>query len=120
MTIVTLENLQVYHTLLKNVIDQIITEYENFDSFPKTGEPNRLYVDKSTNVLYYWNNQYVEFTDNSIVQKETYLSFPAVGNSHTIYIDTTENAIYRFSETDLKYYLVTSDWHNIKLIDTSF
>ena len=62
----------------------------------------------------------MHLTAKSIVQKDTYLSFPAIGNDSTIYIDTTEKAIYRFSESDLKYYLVTSDWNNIKLIDASF
>ena len=65
-------------------------------------------------------NGLMHLTAKSIIQKETFLSFPAIGNNNTIYIDTSDNSIYRFSEEELKYYLVTSDWNNIKTIDGTF
>lgn len=61
-----------------------------------------------------------ENSEQVIVVEDSFLKFPVVGNNHTIYIDTTENTIYRFSETDLKYYSVVSDWTNIKTINASF
>lgn len=55
-----------------------------------------------------------------IIEKETFLQFPTIGNSNAIYIDITENKIYRFSETELKYYVVGSDYNDIELIDGNF
>lgn len=66
------------------------------------------------------SNGLMSLTAKFIIQEDSYLKFPVVGNSRTIYIDTTENVIYRFSETDLKYYSVVSDWTNIKTINASF
>ena len=119
MTLISLENLTLFQQLNKNYIDSKISEYDDYTSFPETGESNTLYINKTTGSIYYWNGEYVNINE-SIVKKSTYLEFPTVGKENVIYIDTTENAIYHFSEQDLKYYIVSSDWHNIKIIDGSF
>lgn len=119
MALISLENLALFQKLNKNYIDERISKYENFEAFPKQGMTNTLYIDKSTGNIYYWDNGYVDL-NSSIVLKDTYLQFPSVGNENMIYIDTTENAIYRFSESELKYYLIASDWNNIKLINATF
>lgn len=119
MTLISLENLTLFQQLNKNYIDARISEYDDYASFPETGESNTLYINKATGSIYYWNGEYVNINE-SIVKKSTYLEFPAVGNENMIYIDTTENAIYRFSESELKYYLIVSDWNNIKLINATF
>lgn len=59
-------------------------------------------------------------SEQVIVVEDSFLKFPVVGKKNAIYIDTTENAIYRFSEADLKYYSIMSDWNNIKTINASF
>lgn len=55
-----------------------------------------------------------------IVEKESFLQFPTVGNEGSIYIDTTENKAYRFSESELKYYVIGSDYNDVKIINGNF
>lgn len=61
-----------------------------------------------------------ENSEQTVIVEDSFLKFPVIGKKNAIYIDTTENIIYRFSETDLKYYSIMSDWNNIKLINASF
>lgn len=54
---------------------------------------------------------------STVVSKNTYLEFPNVGNSGCIYISTTTNKIYRWDSTELKYFVIGSDYTNINVID---
>lgn len=61
-----------------------------------------------------------EFSETLVVQEDSFLKFPTVGNVHNIYIDTTSNKTYRWSDAELKYYVVGSDYEDIKIIDGNF
>lgn len=65
----------------------------------------------------YLKQKLLESIDQIVVSKDTYLQFPTVGNEKTLYIGTTENKTYRWDSEQLKYYVVGSDWHDIKIID---
>lgn len=56
----------------------------------------------------------------SIVQEDSFLKFPTIGSEQAIYIDTTTNKVYRWSNTELKYYTIGSDYNDIKIIDGNF
>lgn len=52
-----------------------------------------------------------------ILQMDSFLKFPTIGDENSIYIDTTLEEIYRWDSTNLKYYVVGSNYHNIAVID---
>lgn len=43
--------------------------------------------------------------------------FPITGSANTIYIDTTSNKTYRWDDVNLKYYVIGSDYNDIKTIN---
>ncbi|WP_343274586.1 hypothetical protein [Ligaoa zhengdingensis] len=47
----------------------------------------------------------------------SYLEFPVVGNIYVMYIDTGTNKTYRWDADALKYYVVGSDYNDIKIIN---
>lgn len=53
----------------------------------------------------------------AVISKNTYLEFPNQGDSNCIYIDITANKTYRWDSTDLKYYVIGSDYTDINVID---
>lgn len=54
---------------------------------------------------------------SGIIERQSRLDFPAIGESGVIYIDKTANITYRF-DTDAKvYYVVGSDYNDIKIIN---
>lgn len=55
-----------------------------------------------------------------VVQKDSFILFPVTGNEKSLYIDVSTNKAYRWSETDMKYYRVGSDWEEIKTINGNF
>lgn len=61
-----------------------------------------------------------ENSEELIVEKESFLQFPTVGKEGSIYIDTTDNKVYRFSESELKYYVIGSDCDDIKVVNGNF
>lgn len=68
----------------------------------------------------YFSQMLKEFSDAIIVQKDSFLQFPVIGSEHSLYIDTTTNKTYRWSESELKYYVVGSDYDDIKIINGNF
>jgi len=43
--------------------------------------------------------------------------FPNIGSINNIYVDTTNNKAYRWDNRNLKYYIVGSDYNDIKIIN---
>lgn len=58
-----------------------------------------------------------ESTDEEVIQEDTYLKFPTIGNEKTLYIDTSVNLAYRWSDSELKYYALGSDYNEIRVIN---
>lgn len=52
-----------------------------------------------------------------VIVKTTYLEFPNIGRENNIYIDSTENTTYRWNAIDNKYYIIGSNYRDIKIID---
>lgn len=52
-----------------------------------------------------------------IVIKDSKYEFPTVGDGRCLYISVSENKTYRFDEAQLKYYVVGSDYEDIKIIN---
>lgn len=42
-------------------VDEIIQEFDSASAFPVTGKENVIYVDKSTNTIYRWDDANVKF-----------------------------------------------------------
>ena len=63
-----------------------------------------------------------ESSDNAfeIVTANSYLDFPLIGSKDKLYIDKANNNTYRYDETQLKYYIIGSDWQKIDLIDSNW
>ena len=55
-------------------------------------------------------------TKTETITKETAIEFPNIGSEKNIYIETSTNRTYRWSDTDLKYYCVGSDYSEIDII----
>lgn len=75
--------------------------YDNFAAFPIIGLVDKLYVDKSTNKIYSWNEDSKSYTlmdggssSGSIVYADTVYEFPKTGDANTLYIATEENNTY--------------------------
>lgn len=51
------------------------------------------------------------------VQYSTHYDFPNVGDVHSIYIDKTANKAYRWDDDERKYYVVGSNYEDIKVIN---
>lgn len=52
-----------------------------------------------------------------VINADSYLQFPTVGDSQCLYVDTTDNKCYRWDDTNLKYFVVGSDYNDIQIID---
>ena len=52
-----------------------------------------------------------------VVTKGSKYEFPTIGDGKHLYISTSENKTYRFDEVQLKYYVVGSDYEDIKIIN---
>ena len=57
------------------------------------------------------------YSTSPVVTKETRFDFPTIGSSEAIYVATSENKTYRFDEANLKYYVIGSDYDDIKIIN---
>ena len=62
-------------------------------------------------------NNAVAPSGEAIEQFDTYLLFPNVGKSSILYVDQGANKAYRWDEETLKYYVVGSDYLDIKIIN---
>lgn len=52
-----------------------------------------------------------------IVKEDSYLNFPTIGDDSKFYIDISTNKLYRWDDVDLKYFVIGSDYEDIKTID---
>lgn len=52
-----------------------------------------------------------------IRQYKTYLEFPSLGGEKILYMDMTANKAYRWDEEQKRYFVVGSDYEQIKIID---
>lgn len=62
------------------------------------------------------NYDIVDSGGNSILQFKTFGNFPNNGKPNVLYIDQSENTSYRWDQENLKYYIVGTDYNNIKYI----
>lgn len=52
-----------------------------------------------------------------VVQANTQFEFPNLGKENCVYIDQTNNKTYRWSDSDLKYYCIGSDYTQIETVN---
>jgi hypothetical protein len=53
----------------------------------------------------------------TVYLSETYLTFPNIGNKLILYLDTSSNKVYRWDDNNLKYYVIGSNYEDIKVIN---
>ena len=51
---------------------RVVMQYPSRGDFPVTGDINRVYIDSSTNALYYWNGQYKPMKSGGVLHKLTF------------------------------------------------
>lgn len=88
------------------------------ESLPLAPLSNKIYLLKP-NKLYIFDSDWIQVNEipETIITKDSIYEFPSVGSVNCIYISRTENKTYRWSDDDLKYYCVGSDWNDIKIIN---
>ena len=91
---------------------------ENIPSPPPTPTDYEAYVKLVNEYKEQADAQYQELKDTKTetITKETAIEFPNIGSEKNIYIETSTNRTYRWSDTDLKYYCVGSDYSEIDII----
>lgn len=83
---------------------------------PVTG----FYFCLDTSVLWRYEEDWIQITSQPaehIIQTDSVLDFPSVGNEKVLYIDKKANKTYRWDDSDLKYYVIGSDYNDIKIIN---
>lgn len=73
-----------------------------------------------TELKKYIDKQIEDSIAETVVQEDSFLKFPVVGKKDAVYIDTTTNKSYRFDEEKLKYYVIGTDYEDIKVIKGNF
>lgn len=73
-----------------------------------------------TELKKYIDKQIEDSIAETVVQEDSFLKFPVVGKKDALYIDTTTNKSYRFDEERLKYYIIGTDYEDIKVIRGNF
>lgn len=79
-----------------------------------------FYYVLSSNSIWYYSEKWdviAKPSENYIVSAESYLDFPTQGDSKILYIDETANKTYRWDDTQLKYFVVGSDYNDIEVIN---
>lgn len=91
---------------------------KNIPSPPPTPTDYEAYVKLVNEYKEQADAQYQELKDTKTetITKETAIEFPNIGSEKNIYIETSTNRTYRWSDTDLKYYCVGSDYSEIDII----
>lgn len=87
-------------------------------SLPIAPISGKIYLVKP-NKLYFYDEDWVELNKKQevVIMKDTIYEFPAVGDESCIYISKENNKTYRWSDADIKYYCVGSDYGDIKTIN---
>lgn len=95
----------------------ISSDFLVVNDLPLAPLANKLYL-LLPNTLYFYNNGvWEELNESPIVTKGTKYAFPNIGNASKIYVATAENKTYRWSDDDLKYYCIGSDYNDINIIN---
>lgn len=91
---------------------------DNIPTPPPTPTDYEAYVKLVNEYKEQADAQYQELKDTKAetITKETAIEFPNIGSEKNIYIETSTNRTYRWSDTDLKYYCVGSDYSEIDII----
>ena len=69
-----------------------------------------------TEITKYIQDQIIQSKD-SVLEYDSSLLFPSIGKINTIYVDKTGNKSYRWDDTELKYYIIGSNYEDIELIN---
>ena len=56
-------------------------------------------------------------TGKTLVRMSKKADFPSLGDSSRLYIDESDGVVYLWSDADLTYTPIASDWHQIKTIN---
>ena len=92
---------------LSSLVTEIIEKnYDNLDNKPKI---NGVELDGDKNSS--------DLKISEVIKAQNYLYFPNIGKENCIYIDITNNKTYRWDNVYLKYYVVGSDYNDIKIIN---
>lgn len=59
----------------------------------------------------------LQLGSNSIITKPNKYEFPSIGAQDVLYIATDENKVYRWDDTELKYFVVGTNYEDIKIIN---
>lgn len=91
---------------------------DNIPTPPPTPTDYEAYVKLVNEYKEQADAQYQELKDTKAetITKETAIEFPNIGSEKNIYIETSTNRTYRWSDIDLKYYCVGSDYSEIDII----
>lgn len=58
-----------------------------------------------------------DVTGKTLVRMAKKADFPSLGDSSRLYIDETDGVVYLWSDADLTYTPIASDWHQIETIN---
>lgn len=88
------------------------------ESLPLAPLSEKIYLLKPDK-LYLYDGDWIELNKKQeiVVTKDTLYEFPSIGDENCVYISRKENKTYRWSDTDIKYYCVGSDYNDIKTIN---
>lgn len=88
------------------------------ESLPLAPISEKIYLLKPDK-LYLYDGDWVELNKEQevVILKNTIYEFPSIGNENCVYISTNGNKTYRWSDADVKYFCVGSDYSEIKIID---
>ncbi|MEF9983686.1 MAG: hypothetical protein RR806_03110 [Oscillospiraceae bacterium] len=92
-------------------MSKIIDETKSLQGWISTAEdvPQTLQGALSEGILY--------INGEIIIQYDNIYQFPNLGNKSKLYIDKSSNKSYRWNDTDSKYYIIGSDYTDIKIIN---
>lgn len=92
---------------INGIIKTIIEDnYNNLKNLPSIN-----------NIVIKGNLELNELGISEVIFKEYSTQFPNIGSNKNIYIAEKENKTYRWDENNLKYYIIGSDYNDIKVIN---
>lgn len=59
----------------------------------------------------------LQLDSHSIITKPNKYEFPSIGAQDVLYVATDENKVYRWDDTELKYFVVGTNYEDIKIIN---
>lgn len=93
-----------------------VLEFSALNNFPLTGTAGVLYIDKSENITYRWddiNLVYVKIAEPNdaprVVEADSINVFPPIGSITTLYVDKSTNFLYRWNSSNSAYENITTD-----------